>query len=167
VAGPASVRVKIEVEGGVAGWKAGQRVGVGWHGGHLRYCNSCRGLREVTVDLDLASRRPHYVLATILVGAGSAPPRDRLVVMVELKSNKERGLMAACMAIQIARQREFARSSCPGPGVTLPPRSSATWMPSRKSATRWSSSRRRPNCAVSCMRVAATPGHAVTADPWR
>jgi hypothetical protein len=24
--------------------------------------------------------------------------------------------MAACMAIQIARQREFARSSCPGPG---------------------------------------------------
>jgi D-arabinose 1-dehydrogenase-like Zn-dependent alcohol dehydrogenase len=26
----------------VAGWQAGQRVGVGWHGGHCGYCNSCR-----------------------------------------------------------------------------------------------------------------------------
>src|SRR5258706_5315539 len=23
-------------------WKAGQRVGVGWHGGHCGYCESCR-----------------------------------------------------------------------------------------------------------------------------
>jgi len=27
---------------GVAGWTRGQRVGVGWHGGHCGYCNSCR-----------------------------------------------------------------------------------------------------------------------------
>jgi len=26
----------------VAGWKEGQRVGVGWHGGHCEYCDSCR-----------------------------------------------------------------------------------------------------------------------------
>ena len=26
----------------VVGWKTGQRVGVGWHGGHCGYCNSCR-----------------------------------------------------------------------------------------------------------------------------
>lgn len=26
----------------VVGWTAGQRVGVGWHGGHCGYCNSCR-----------------------------------------------------------------------------------------------------------------------------
>jgi D-arabinose 1-dehydrogenase-like Zn-dependent alcohol dehydrogenase len=26
----------------VAGWKEGQRVGVGWHGGHCGYCDSCR-----------------------------------------------------------------------------------------------------------------------------
>jgi len=26
---------------GVARWKAGQRVGVGWHGGHCGYCDSC------------------------------------------------------------------------------------------------------------------------------
>lgn len=27
---------------GVAGWTAGQRIGVGWHGGHCGYCDSCR-----------------------------------------------------------------------------------------------------------------------------
>jgi len=27
---------------GVSGWRAGQRVGVGWHGGHCGYCDSCR-----------------------------------------------------------------------------------------------------------------------------
>ena len=27
---------------GVAGWTAGQRVGVGWHGEHCGYCDSCR-----------------------------------------------------------------------------------------------------------------------------
>jgi D-arabinose 1-dehydrogenase-like Zn-dependent alcohol dehydrogenase len=27
---------------GVAGWTPGQRVGVGWHGGHCGYCDSCR-----------------------------------------------------------------------------------------------------------------------------
>jgi D-arabinose 1-dehydrogenase-like Zn-dependent alcohol dehydrogenase len=27
---------------GVAEWKAGQRVGVGWHGGYCSHCNACR-----------------------------------------------------------------------------------------------------------------------------
>ena len=27
---------------GVKGWKVGQRVGVGWYGGHCGYCDSCR-----------------------------------------------------------------------------------------------------------------------------
>src|SRR5437773_11026109 len=27
---------------GVAGWSAGQRVGVGWHGGNCGYCDACR-----------------------------------------------------------------------------------------------------------------------------
>jgi D-arabinose 1-dehydrogenase-like Zn-dependent alcohol dehydrogenase len=27
---------------GVAGWTTGQRVAVGWHGGHCGYCDSCR-----------------------------------------------------------------------------------------------------------------------------
>src|SRR5205085_3669494 len=30
------------VGAGVAGWTQGQRVGVGWHGGHCGYCNACR-----------------------------------------------------------------------------------------------------------------------------
>jgi D-arabinose 1-dehydrogenase-like Zn-dependent alcohol dehydrogenase len=30
------------VGSGVEGWKTGQRVGVGWHGGHCGYCDSCR-----------------------------------------------------------------------------------------------------------------------------
>jgi D-arabinose 1-dehydrogenase-like Zn-dependent alcohol dehydrogenase len=31
-----------ELGAGVTGWKAGQRVGVGWHGGHDNTCRSCR-----------------------------------------------------------------------------------------------------------------------------
>jgi D-arabinose 1-dehydrogenase-like Zn-dependent alcohol dehydrogenase len=27
---------------GVQGWKTGQRVGIGWHGGHCGYCDPCR-----------------------------------------------------------------------------------------------------------------------------
>jgi D-arabinose 1-dehydrogenase-like Zn-dependent alcohol dehydrogenase len=27
---------------GVAGWRTGQRVGLGWHGGHCGHCDSCR-----------------------------------------------------------------------------------------------------------------------------
>ncbi|HEX6437386.1 MAG TPA: alcohol dehydrogenase [Candidatus Binatia bacterium] len=27
---------------GIAGWTLGQRAGVGWHGGHCGYCDSCR-----------------------------------------------------------------------------------------------------------------------------
>ena len=30
------------VGAGVVGWVEGQRVGVGWHGGHCGYCDSCR-----------------------------------------------------------------------------------------------------------------------------
>ncbi|HTY24624.1 MAG TPA: alcohol dehydrogenase [Desulfomonilaceae bacterium] len=30
------------VGAGVIGWTQGQRVGVGWHGGHCGYCDSCR-----------------------------------------------------------------------------------------------------------------------------
>ncbi len=30
------------VGAGVLGWQTGQRAGVGWHGGHCGYCDSCR-----------------------------------------------------------------------------------------------------------------------------
>jgi D-arabinose 1-dehydrogenase-like Zn-dependent alcohol dehydrogenase len=36
---------------GVAGWTKGQRVGVGWHGGHCGYCDSCRRGQFVTCQI--------------------------------------------------------------------------------------------------------------------
>jgi D-arabinose 1-dehydrogenase-like Zn-dependent alcohol dehydrogenase len=38
---------------GVAGWTKGQRVGVGWHGGHCGYCDSCRRGDFVTCQVEL------------------------------------------------------------------------------------------------------------------
>jgi D-arabinose 1-dehydrogenase-like Zn-dependent alcohol dehydrogenase len=35
----------------VAQWKTGQRVGVGWHGGHCGYCDSCRRGDFVTCQI--------------------------------------------------------------------------------------------------------------------
>jgi D-arabinose 1-dehydrogenase-like Zn-dependent alcohol dehydrogenase len=39
------------VGAGVAGWAAGQRVGVGWHGGNCGYCDSCRRGDFVTCQI--------------------------------------------------------------------------------------------------------------------
>jgi D-arabinose 1-dehydrogenase-like Zn-dependent alcohol dehydrogenase len=36
---------------GVVGWNKGQRVGVGWHGGHCGYCDSCRRGDLVTCQI--------------------------------------------------------------------------------------------------------------------
>ena len=36
---------------GVGGWKEGQRVGIGWHGGHCGYCDSCRRGDFVTCQI--------------------------------------------------------------------------------------------------------------------
>jgi D-arabinose 1-dehydrogenase-like Zn-dependent alcohol dehydrogenase len=36
---------------GVAGWTAGQRAGVGWHGGHCGHCDSCRRGDFVTCQI--------------------------------------------------------------------------------------------------------------------
>jgi D-arabinose 1-dehydrogenase-like Zn-dependent alcohol dehydrogenase len=42
-----------EVAEGVAGWTEDQRVGVGWHGGHCGYCESCRRGDFVTCQVAL------------------------------------------------------------------------------------------------------------------
>ena len=42
VPGHEVVGVVDSVGSGVTQWKAGQRVGVGWHGGHCGYCDACR-----------------------------------------------------------------------------------------------------------------------------
>jgi D-arabinose 1-dehydrogenase-like Zn-dependent alcohol dehydrogenase len=42
----------IDIVGpGVVGWETGQRVGVGWHGGHCGYCDSCRRADFVTCQV--------------------------------------------------------------------------------------------------------------------
>lgn len=38
---------------GVVGWQTGQRAGVGWHGGHCGYCDSCRRGDFITCQNDL------------------------------------------------------------------------------------------------------------------
>jgi pimeloyl-ACP methyl ester carboxylesterase len=44
----------IDVLGsGVTRWAKGQRVGVGWHGGHCGYCDSCRRGDFVTCQVAL------------------------------------------------------------------------------------------------------------------
>jgi D-arabinose 1-dehydrogenase-like Zn-dependent alcohol dehydrogenase len=35
----------------VAGWRKGERVGIGWHGGHCGYCDSCRRGDFVTCQI--------------------------------------------------------------------------------------------------------------------
>ena len=42
VPGHEAVGVIDAVASGVARWAVGQRVGVGWHGGHCGYCDACR-----------------------------------------------------------------------------------------------------------------------------
>ncbi len=41
------------VGAGVVGWTPGQRAGVGWHGGHCGYCDSCRRGDFVTCQIAL------------------------------------------------------------------------------------------------------------------
>jgi D-arabinose 1-dehydrogenase-like Zn-dependent alcohol dehydrogenase len=41
------------VGAGVAQWKPGQRVGIGWHGGHCGYCNACRSGNFFACQVDL------------------------------------------------------------------------------------------------------------------
>jgi len=71
----------------VAGWKEGQRVGVGWHGGHCGYCDSCR--RGDFVTCQVAFQVPgiaydggyaEYVIAP--VGALAAIPEGLSAVEV-------------------------------------------------------------------------------------
>ena len=51
VAGHEIAGIVDAVGSGVAGWRQGQRVGVGWHGGHCGYCDSCRRGDFVTCQI--------------------------------------------------------------------------------------------------------------------
>ena len=45
------------VGAGVAGWKAGERVGVGWNGGYCGYCDNCRAGNFFACQNDIAGHR--------------------------------------------------------------------------------------------------------------
>jgi propanol-preferring alcohol dehydrogenase len=53
----------------VTSWKAGQRVGVGWHGGHCNQCNSCRRgdfgacEKSLTTGIHLDGGYAEYIIA--------------------------------------------------------------------------------------------------------
>jgi len=51
---------------GVSGWTKGQRVGVGWHGAHCGYCDSCRRGDFVTCQVALQISGPHKVLIELV-----------------------------------------------------------------------------------------------------
>ena len=77
------------VGAGVRGWKEGERVGVGWHGGHCFICDSCRAgdfvtCREekicgISYDGGFAEHlvAPAEALARIPDGADATPRRRR------------------------------------------------------------------------------------------
>ena len=49
----------VAVGDGVRGWTSGRRVGVGWHGGHCGFCDSCR--RGNFVQCQTAAGAGHYL----------------------------------------------------------------------------------------------------------
>ena len=96
----------------VAGWKEGQRVGVGWHGGHCGYCDSCR--RGDFVTCQVAPQVPG-----IAYDGGYAEymiaPASALAGIPEGLSAVDAGpLMCAGITTfnSLAQQRRAARRSC-------------------------------------------------------
>jgi D-arabinose 1-dehydrogenase-like Zn-dependent alcohol dehydrogenase len=76
---------------GVNQWKAGQRVGVGWHGGHCGYCDACRNgdffgcqvaLQITGISFD-GGYAEYMVAPAIAVAAvpDSLPPADAAPLM--------------------------------------------------------------------------------------
>jgi D-arabinose 1-dehydrogenase-like Zn-dependent alcohol dehydrogenase len=68
------------VGAGVPGWQTGQRAGVGWHGGHCGYCNSCRRGDFVTCSkgrqITGLTRDGGYADYIIVSAAGLVPIPD-------------------------------------------------------------------------------------------
>src|SRR2546426_64783 len=76
----------------VAGWTQGQRVGVGWHGGHCGYCDSCR--RGDFVTCQIAPQVPGiaydggYAEYTIAPAAALAKLGGARVILATVTSGK-------------------------------------------------------------------------------
>ena len=66
------------------GWAAGQRVGVGWHGGNCGYCDTCRRgdpfaceIESLVTGITSDGRYADYMVARAEAGAGSGGFAER------------------------------------------------------------------------------------------
>jgi D-arabinose 1-dehydrogenase-like Zn-dependent alcohol dehydrogenase len=78
---------------GVAGWKSGQRVGVGWHGGHCGYCDSCR--RGDFVTCQVAAQIPGFTYDGGYAEYMAAPASALALIPEELAAAEAGPLMCA------------------------------------------------------------------------
>jgi D-arabinose 1-dehydrogenase-like Zn-dependent alcohol dehydrogenase len=84
----------IDVVGpGVAGWKAGQRVGIGWHGGHCGYCDPCR--RGDFVTCQIAPQIPGFTYDGGYAETMVAPATALALIPDELAAAEAGPLMCA------------------------------------------------------------------------
>jgi D-arabinose 1-dehydrogenase-like Zn-dependent alcohol dehydrogenase len=77
----------------VAGWKIGQRVGVGWHGGHCGYCDSCR--RGDFVTCQVAPQIPGMTYDGGYADAMIVPSASLARIPDELSATEAAPLMCA------------------------------------------------------------------------
>jgi len=95
------------VGAGVEGWKAGQRVGVGWHGGHCGYCRSCR--RGDFVTCQVAAQVPGITYDGGYAEYMSAPAAALALIPDELTAVEAAPLMCAGITTYNALRHSGAR----------------------------------------------------------
>src|SRR5207244_2620355 len=98
----------IDVVGpGVAGWRKGQRVGVGWHGGHCGYCASCR--RGDFVTCQIAAQVPGITYDGGYADYMVAPAGALALIPEELSAVEAGPLMCAGITTYNALRNSGAR----------------------------------------------------------
>ena len=78
---------------GVGGWKIGDRVGIGWHGGHCGYCESCR--RGDFVTCQVAGKIPGITMDGGYAEYMIAHPGSLAKIPDELSATEAAPLMCA------------------------------------------------------------------------
>jgi len=92
---------------GVRGWTSGQRVGVGWHGGHCGYCESCR--RGDFVTCRIAAQIPGITYDGGYADYVIAPAEALALVPDELSAVEAGPLMCAGITTFNALRHSGAR----------------------------------------------------------
>src|SRR5438094_3061198 len=107
------------VGGDVRGWSVGQRVGVGWHGGHCGYCDSCR--RGDFITCRVAPQIPGITYDGGYADYMIAPAEALALIPDELSAVESGPLMCAGITMFNApSQRRHGRGSRRGPGYRRP-----------------------------------------------